>query len=1148
MLKSLGKNGKDKHQDADDSNQPTVDSFASLARHNTGHPRRTFRKFSSFSNPRGSPASSSPKRPVLQHRSTTSGIYPTSDPESAIALIGSAYSEQDTSQSIPARSAPAHSLPPSPNHRSCGSHQLQVADNSLALGQRQLQPTTSDPKYWDSPPSPPSRPPPPPPTNSSQPGLLEQQSPLSQLTSSIASSFQQHPTTASMNPNFLAPAAPAAASITKAKERTMRIAQEQQQALAARLKKNNLEMPPFEFLELIGKGAFGRVFKANDLTRKKVVALKVVDVDPHDFKVHFLEKDESIQTVLHEIKILTQLRDSNAKNINLIIDAFPIHSQLWIVTEYCPGGSLHTLMQGVGSKLEEKYIVPVARELAVALEAIHAAGIIHRDVKAANVMIHENGSLQLIDFGVSGLLQTGKDKRSTIIGTPHWMPPEMSSQLLNQGPSTIGYGNEVDVWAYGCTLYEIATGNPPYHRAEPGRKLTMMLKRSAPTLREKDFSDGLVDLVNYIMKSLPQERPSMKDVLRHNYLFDTEMEFPTRSLANLVKIYYRWEYSGGQRASLFMPGGAEAAAFPTLADNDEQWNFSTTVNFDAQNSDPYLGDQQNVPSTLDLDFDFDDGSTLPRANGNTSKPLKPPISTLHKPTSSLNMSFSMSGVPDTSDKATSMDRKENAGTGGVEHAAKGNIERGEKSLASIFDPNAPDYQYGEAARFEDSANLTPTTPKLEVNKPTLDRSKSDLPLRNATSGLAVHKEVDKSGFMKTPSIDLANVNTIKANRINSRSGQSQEKLSMSDNEGSSKDFAESSKRATMEWTFAAAQQTPVETTLPARPAQRGTLEWSFATAGSVPEEEPVREVPPIRPPLRHQATAPIGVHDTRPSSVLDMDALLYPSDSSFDDSSAFNTAAPSDDESYAAYDLSDAQGPVEEIDPLDIPVEEDEDDEILEAHPQSSLMAPMKLKAKMGKALVRHYEIDPELAEEIIFGDAADPHDLTHGNETFAEECVEAWMERKFPRKPMHLKMALRRDIMDARLEVFAKYLRGNYPFERYVTKYDNEWIDRVYTSSGEDTEDEGEATEREDEKQDPMPKLRNFNVSALEPGASDEALEGELKSQVDQYVNTVLPFVQRKLEKMKTEVEAQDDGDEEDGDAEVDDGGQGDDEAGDEA
>lgn len=677
----------------------------------------------------------------------------------------------------------------------------------------------------------------------------------------------------------------------------------------------------------------------------------------------------------------------------------------------------------------------------------------------------------------------------------------------------------------------------------------MMLKRSAPTLKEKDFSDGLVDLVNFIMKSSPQERPSMKDVLKHNYLFDTEEEFPTRSLANLVKMYYRWEYSGGQRSSLFMPGGAEAASFPTMADNDEQWNFSTTVNFDVQNSAPYLGDQQNVASTIDLNFDFDDSSTpLPRVNGNTPDTSQPPTSSLHKPKSSLNLAFSMSDTPDISESTASMDRNENARTGAGEHTTKANIERGEKSLAAIFDPTAPDYQYGEVAKFGDSPNVTPTAAKPEVSKPTLDRSKSDLPLRNATNGLAVHKEVDKSGFVKTPSIDLANVNTIKANRINSRSGQSQEKLSMSDNEGGSRGFAESSKRATMEWTFAAAQQTPIETTLPARPAHRGTLDWSFATAGTVTEEEPVREVPPIRPPLRHQATAPVGIHDARPPSVLDMDALLYTSDSSLEDSSALNTAAASDEENFAAYDLSDASGPVEEIDPLDIPVEEEDEDDLPVAHPHSSLMAPLKLKSKMAKAMVFDYEIDAELAEEIILGDGADPHDLTHGNEAFAEECVEAWMERQFPKKPTHLKMALRRDIMDARLEVFAKYLRGNYPFERYVTKYDSELIDQPYDSSGEDTEDdEGEDTEREDE-QDPLPKLRNLNVTALEPGASDEALEAEFRGQVDQYVNTVLPFVQRKLEKTKIEVEEQVDGDEEDGDADGDDGGQGDDEAGDEA
>ncbi|KAL8947662.1 MAG: hypothetical protein Q9222_006082 [Ikaeria aurantiellina] len=211
-------------------------------------------------------------------------------------------------------------------------------------------------------------------------GYLDQESALARLESKLTS-YRQQPSPVNMDTNFLAPASAASAVITRQKEKTMQVAREQQQALAARLRKNNVEMPPFEFLELIGKGAFGRVFKANDLERKKVVALKVVDVDPHDYKVHHLEKDESIQTVMHEIRVLRQLRDNNAKNINLIIDAFPIHSQLWIVTEYCPGGSLHTLMQGVGSKLEEKYIIPVARELAIALKAIHATGIIHRDVK-----------------------------------------------------------------------------------------------------------------------------------------------------------------------------------------------------------------------------------------------------------------------------------------------------------------------------------------------------------------------------------------------------------------------------------------------------------------------------------------------------------------------------------------------------------------------------------------------------------------------------------------------------------------------------------------------------------------------------------------------------------------------------------------------
>ncbi|KAI4202443.1 MAG: hypothetical protein LQ350_002526 [Teloschistes chrysophthalmus] len=924
--------------------------------------------------------------------------------------------------------------------------------------------------------------------------------------------------------------------MTKQKEKTTRIAKEQQEALQARLQKNDMEMPPFEFLELIGKGAFGRVFKANDLRRNKIVALKVLDVDPQDFKAHYLEKDESIQSILHEINVLTQLKDSGAKNINLFIEAFSIHSQLWIVTEYCPGGSLHTLMQGVGSKLEEKYIIPVARELAIALQGSHAAGIIHRDVKAANVMIHENGSLQLIDFGVAGLLQTSKDKRSTIIGTPHWMAPEMSSQLVNQGPPTVDYATEVsdvskrqskstasllvqvDVWAYGCTLYEVATGHPPYHRAEPGRKLTMMLKRSAPTLNEKEFSPGLVDLIKFVMKPSPQDRPSMEAILQHPYILGTEKEYTTKSLADLVKMYYRWEIQGGQRSSLFMPGGAEAAAFPTLGgDDEEDWNFSTTMNFDNLNSAPCLAAQQH-PSSPNPSFDFDDQpSPHPAAPTlHRSVATNYPTSSLHKPRSSLNLSFSMSDSAEMDPAAAFKAKNESevtiTGVPGTT-STKGNVERGEKSLQAIFDQSAPDYQYGTDSKADDMKTPTAST-KAEPMKPSLDRSKSDLPLRNATSGLAVHKEVDKSGIDKTPSIDLSSVDTIKANRIISRSGLSLDKQGSEES-----DAGQSAKRATMDWTFPSAEETALDqqATMPAR-ANRGTLDWSFATAGPVDEEHAEQDVPPVRPALRHMATQPIGKLDPRPKSVLDLDALYEsePYESS--------TAPVSDDEAYAAYDLSDAQEPVPASPPSppSPPI-----------HPQSSLRAPAKLKMRMLEEMHFRYEVDPHLGEAIIIGDRSDPFDLVHGNEKFAEDLVDDFLAKEHAGLPFFKRNALKRDIMDARLDVFAKFLRGDYPFEDWITKYDTTHLGQPYESDGEEEggfgeygeeegEEEGGEGEEEDDDddddEDPAPLLRAADMRALLPGATDEELAAEFGRQLAQLGDEVLPWASRQIGRLGRE------------------------------
>ena len=83
---------------------------------------------------------------------------------------------------------------------------------------------------------------------------------------------------------------------------------------------------------------------SHDEENDRVVALKVIDVDTADYNVNARAKDDTIEATIHEIKVLKQLKDSMAKNVNMFFDAFQIHSQLWIVNDYCPGGSVHTLV------------------------------------------------------------------------------------------------------------------------------------------------------------------------------------------------------------------------------------------------------------------------------------------------------------------------------------------------------------------------------------------------------------------------------------------------------------------------------------------------------------------------------------------------------------------------------------------------------------------------------------------------------------------------------------------------------------------------------------------------------------------------------------------------------------------------------------
>jgi serine/threonine protein kinase len=204
----------------------------------------------------------------------------------------------------------------------------------------------------------------------------------------------------------------------------------QQEAIRKNFEADGKGEPPFELVEMIGKGSFGRVYKAKYLKpphdAHEFVAIKVINADAQDYRTIAEERDNSFKDFKNEVHILQVLSETKAKNINKFLDAFVLHSQLVWITEYCPGGSVRTIMTAQpGHKLAEKYVIPIAREIAIGLKCVHDAGIIHRDVKAANVLIHEDGRVQLCDFGTSSMLIGEMDKRSTILGTPHWMPLEM---------------------------------------------------------------------------------------------------------------------------------------------------------------------------------------------------------------------------------------------------------------------------------------------------------------------------------------------------------------------------------------------------------------------------------------------------------------------------------------------------------------------------------------------------------------------------------------------------------------------------------------------------------------------------------------------------------------------------------------------------
>ncbi|KAH0785608.1 STE family protein kinase [Histomonas meleagridis] len=274
----------------------------------------------------------------------------------------------------------------------------------------------------------------------------------------------------------------------------------------------------FSKLKVIGQGGFGTVSTILHRPSMKVLAGKIINPT--------LVTENSKQELQHEIQLM---REVDSKYTVRYYGSVPFEGSLMILMEYCNKGSLRDILDAREKVLSEDQISIVMSDLLHGMQLIHNKfHIIHRDIKAANLLLTANGEIKIADFGVSRQFDSNGKNTVTIVGTPYWMAPEVICG--------IPYSYPADVWSIGMTAVELSEGAPPYVEFPPTKAMIDIATKGFPGYRFPDLhSEEFTDFVSHCAIKDQNSRWTIEQLLEHPFIKRAERLDRQETMAELLQ-------------------------------------------------------------------------------------------------------------------------------------------------------------------------------------------------------------------------------------------------------------------------------------------------------------------------------------------------------------------------------------------------------------------------------------------------------------------------------------------------------------------------------------------------------------------------------------------------------------------------------------